>query len=58
MKNIIINSKIKPKSKTTLGVTTNLVLDFIIRVVTTYMRKYRIDVTSIQGTTQTILYIT
>ena len=58
MKNIIINSKIKPKSKTTLGVTTNLVLDFIIRVVTTYMRKCRIDVTSIQGTTQTILYIT
>ena len=58
MKNIIINSKIKPKSKTMLGVTTNLVLDFIIRVVTTYMRKYRIDVTSIQGTTQTILYIT
>ena len=44
---MIVNSKIKHKSKTMLGVIRNLVLDFILYFVT----KYPIFVTSAQGTT-------
>ena len=58
MKIMIVNSKIKRKSKTILGVIRNLVLDFILYFVTAYMRKYPIYVTSAQGTTQNTLYIT
>ena len=45
MKIMIVNSKIKQKSKTILGVIRNLVLDFILYFVTTCMRKYPIHVT-------------
>ena len=58
MKIMIVNSKIKHKSKTILGVIRNLVLDFILYFVTAYMRKYPIHVTSRQSTTQNTLYIT
>ena len=58
MKIMIVNSKIKHKSKTILGVIRNLVLDFILYFVTTYMRKCPIHVTSAQGITQNTLYIT
>ena len=37
-----VNSKIKHKFKTILGVIRNLVLDFILFFVTAYMRKYPI----------------
>ena len=37
MKTMIVNSKIKQKPKTILGVTRNLVLDFIHYFVTTYI---------------------
>ena len=37
MKIKIVNSKIKQQSKTILGVTRNLVLDFIIYFVTAYI---------------------
>ena len=55
---MIVNSKIEYKSNTMLGVTRNLVLNFIVYFVTAYMRKYPIHVTSAQGTTQNTLYIT
>ena len=58
MKIINVNSKIKHKSKNFLEVIRNLVLDFIIHLVTAYMRKYPIHVTSAQGSTQNTLYIT
>ena len=47
---MIVNSKIKHKSKTMLGVIRNLVLDFILYFVTVYMRKCHIHITSAQGT--------
>ena len=43
---MIVNSKIKPKSKTILGVIRKVVLDLILYFVTVYMRKYPIHVTS------------
>ena len=47
MKIMIVNSKIKHKCKTMLGVIRNLVLDLILYfVVTAYIRKYTIHVTS------------
>lgn len=55
---MIVNSNIKPKSKTTLGVIRNLVLDFILYSVAPYMRNYPIHALSGQGTTQDALYIT
>ena len=55
---MIVNFKMKHKSKTILGVIKNLVLDFILYFVTAYMRKYPVHVTSAQGTTQNTLYIT
>ena len=55
---MIVNSKIKYKSNTMLGVIRNLVLDFILYFVTTYMRKYPIHVRSAQATVQNALYIT
>ena len=39
MKIMIVKSKIKPKSKTILGVIRNLVLDFILHFVTTYILR-------------------
>ena len=45
MKIMIVNSKIKQKSKTILGVIRNLVLDFILYFVTEYILKYPIHVT-------------
>ena len=53
-----VNSKIKHKSKTILGVIRNLLLDFILYFVTAYMRKCLVHVTLAQGTTQHTLYIT
>ena len=58
---MIVNSKIKDKSKAMLAVIRNLVLDFNLYFVTAYMRKYPIKpihVTSAQGATQNKLYIT
>ena len=55
---MIVNSKIKHKSKTILGVTRYLILDFILFFDTAYMRKYPIHVTSAQGTTQNTQHIT
>ena len=59
---MILNSKMKYKSNTMLGVMKNLVLDFILYFVTACMRKCPIHVTSAynaaQGTTQNTLYIT
>ena len=55
---MIVNSEIKYKSNTILGVIRNLVLDFILYIVTVYMTKCPIHVTSGQGTTQNTLYIT
>ena len=57
MKIMIVNSQIKHKSKTMLGVIRNLVLDFIIYFVTAYMRKYPIYLISAQCMTQNTLYI-
>ena len=37
MKIMIVNSKIKQKSKTILGVISNIVLDFILYFVTAYI---------------------
>ena len=51
MKIMIVNFKIKHKSKTILGVIRNLVLDFILYFVTAYMKKSPVHVTSAQGTT-------
>ena len=56
MKIMILNSKIKHKSKTVLEVIRNLVLDFILFVVTAYMRKCPMHITA-QDTTQNTLYI-
>ena len=39
MKILIVNSKIKQKSETILGVIRNLVLDFILYFVTAYILK-------------------
>ena len=58
MKVMIVNSKIKHKLETILGVSRNLVLYLILYFVTAYMRKYPIHVSSAQGTTQNTLYIT
>ena len=55
---MIVNSKIKHKSKTILGVTRYLILDFILFFDTAYMRKYPIHATSAQGTTQNTQHIT
>ena len=55
---MIVNSKIKYKSNTMLGVIRNLVLDFILYFVTADMRKCPIHVTSAQSTTQNTLCIT
>ena len=56
MKIMIVNSKIKHKCKAMLGVIRNLVLDLILYfVITAYIRKYPIHVTSAQGTTQNAL---
>ena len=54
MKIMILNSKIKHKSKTVLEVIRNLVLDFILFVVTVYMRKCPMHITA-QDTTQNTL---
>ena len=43
MKIMIVNSKIKPKSKTRLAVIRNLILDFILYFVTAFMSKYPYD---------------
>ena len=40
---MIVNSKIKHKFKTILGVITNLVFDFILFFVTAYIRKHRVQ---------------
>ena len=59
MKIRTVNSKIKHKCKTMLGVIRNLILDFILYSVTAYMRKYPMcRVTSVQGKAQNTLYIT
>ena len=55
---MIVNSKMKYKSNTMLGVIRNLVHDFILYFVTVYMRKCHIHVTSTKGTTKNTLYIT
>ena len=57
MKIMIVNFKIKHKSKTILGVIRNLLLDFIVFFVIACMRKYPIHVTSAQCATQNTLYI-
>ena len=51
MKIIIVNSKVKQKSKTILGVIRNLVLDFILYFVTAYILRA-------QGKTPNTLCIT
>ena len=48
MKVMIVNSKIKLKSKKNSGVIINLVLDFILYFVTVSMKKYPIHITSTQ----------
>ena len=58
MKIMIVNFKIKHKSKKILRVIRNLIHDFILYFVTACMRKYPIHVTSPQGTTQNAPYIT
>ena len=58
MKTMIVNSKIKHKSKTMLGIIRNLVFDFILYFVAASIRKYLIYLTSAQGVTQNKLYIT
>ena len=55
---MIVNSKIKQKSKTILVRIRNLVLDFTLYFVTAYMRKYPIHVTWAQGKTPNTLCIT
>ena len=55
---MIVNSKIKYKSNTMLGMIRNLVLEFILYIITAYMRKYPVHVTSAEGQTQNTLYIT
>ena len=61
MKIMIVNSKIKQKSKTILGVIRNLVLDVILYFVTAYLiweSTLYIHVTWAQGKTQIILCTT
>ena len=58
MKIIIVNSKIKNKSETILGVIKNLLLDFILYFVNAYMRKYPIHVTSAKVVRQNTLWFT
>ena len=54
-----VNSKTKHKCKKILGVIRNLILDFILYIVTAYLRKYPMcRVTSAQATAQNTLYIT
>ena len=53
LKIMIVNPKVMHESKTMLGVIGNLVFDFILYFVNTYMRKCPIHVTSAQCTTQT-----
>ena len=55
---MIINSKIKYKSNTMLGVIRNLVPGFILYFVTANMRKCPIHETSAERTTENTLYIT
>ena len=55
---MIVNSEIRHKYKTILGVINNLVLDFTIYFVTAYIRKYPINVTAAQSATQNTLCIT
>ena len=55
---MIVNSKIKHKSKTILGKKKSILLDIILYFVTAYMRKYPIHVTSAKGTRQNTLCIT
>ena len=45
---MVLNSKIKHKLKTVLGVIRNLVLEFILYSVNSYMKKYPIHVTLAQ----------
>ena len=52
IKIINVNFRIKHKSKTMWEVMRNLVMDFIIYFVTSYMRKCPIHVKSAQRTTQ------
>ena len=54
---MIVNSKIKQKSKAILRVIRSLLLDSILYFVTAYMRKYPIHVTSAKGTKRDILCI-
>ena len=55
---MFVNSKIKHKSKTMLGIIRNLVFDFILYFVAASIRKYLIYLTSAQSVTQNKLYIT
>ena len=57
MKIMIVNSKIKQKSKTIFRVIRNLVLDFILYFVTVYIIWERIHVTWAQGKTSNTLCI-
>ena len=52
MKIVIVNSKLKQKPKTILGMIRNLILDFILYFVTAYIKEYPIHVTSAQGIAQ------
>ena len=52
LKIMIVDPKVIHESKTMLGVIGNLVLDFILYFVNTYMRKCPIHLTSAQCTTQ------
>ena len=54
MKIMVVNSKIKHKSKTMLEMIRNLVLDFILFIVTAYKRKRPMHITA-QDTTQNTL---
>ena len=55
MRTVIANFKIKHKCKTMLRVIRNLILDFILCVVTAYTIKYSTHATSAQGTAQNTL---
>ena len=54
---MIVNYKTNYKCKTMLEVIRNLVLDFIVYFVISYMRKYTIHITLVQGATQNTPYI-
>ena len=49
---MIVNSKIKHQSETMLEVIRYQVLDFILYIITAYMRKYSIHATSARGTSK------